>query len=171
MRSALAVLLGLLSAAAADQVASSSYTAPEPEYQAPQQYDVPQYEAPAAAYAAPAQEYSAPAHFESSGYQHEASYSPYISPGGPLNLGTFKGDWIITGLLLAGVVVCLSLIGVITVPFLPFTTQVLPQLTNLFKARALADWSLTDVADTVNMVETAIERGRRFVNNWKPKVA
>ena len=78
--------------------------------------------------------------------------------------------------MVAGMVILLAITGVVTVPSLPFTADVLPSVTSLFEARslqsarslagALADSGILgdlQLADAANYVETAIQRARRFI--------
>ena len=57
--------------------------------------------------------------------------------GGGSILDKFGLDFVFTGFMIAGIVVVLAIIGVVTVPGLPFTASVLPTVTDLFKARSL----------------------------------
>ncbi|KAF0290682.1 hypothetical protein FJT64_011119 [Amphibalanus amphitrite] len=202
-----ALLLGLGLVAAENPVAlSGTYTAPEPaapEYQPPaveypaQQYDAPaqQYDAPAQQYDAPAQQYSAPAQQYSApqpvvqyiqshmGYDsYEGDSKGLFKKGGSSFLNKFGLDFVFTGFMIAGIVVVLAIIGVVTVPGLPFTASVLPTVTGLFKARSLdsarslassvldsglfGDLSAADVAGAVTYVDEAIERARRFIADY-----
>ena len=85
--------------------------------------------------------------------------------------------------MVASMVLLLALIGVVTVPSLPFTSNILPSVTGLFKARhlesarrlagslldggMLGDLAPADMADAVSYVETAIERARSFIADFQ----
>ena len=102
--------------------------------------------------------------------------------GGSSILDKFGLDFVFTGLMVAGMVVVLAIIGVVTVPGLPFTSKILPSVTGLFEARGLdtarslagsvldsgllGDLSASEVATAVNYVEEAIERARRFIADY-----
>ena len=97
--------------------------------------------------------------------------------GGNSFLSKFGYDWVFTGLMVAGMVIVLAVIGVVTVPGLPFIDNLMPSVTSLFKARHLAtarslagdllgELPPLDVAEAVSYVENAIESARRFIADF-----